>query len=172
VQVSSADTVVDASSAGLSQAWLQQSNALPVAPQLLVGGPAGIVTIAGMDSAVPAPDNKLVPAVQYGGKSSNAQLVQQFVQPAAAPAAAALSTGPLDDYSSNSSNSSSSSSEQQLVQFAEVASAASDSSSSSGAVAVSRVEDPLAALSAANPVAAPLIQVGSQQPVSSSMMNI
>jgi hypothetical protein len=47
----------------------------------------------------------------------------------------------------------------QLAELAEARSA-TDSSGSSSTAVVSRVEDPLAALSAANPVAAPLIQVG------------
>jgi hypothetical protein len=106
-----------------------------------------------------AADGNIEAIVQYGSMHSS---IQQQVVLSIGPVTALdlLPEQPLADYRPSSSSSSSNG----VLQLAELAEAlsASDNSrgSSSSTVGVSRVEDPLAALSAANPVAAPLIQVG------------
>jgi hypothetical protein len=124
-------------------------------------------TAALADGAAAAPptaaDSSSARYLQYTGMRSSAQL--QLALSTGTPAASdPLPAQPLTDNGfSSSRNTSSSRSASQPSELAEVASA-SDSSSSSRVVAGTRVEDPLAALSAANPVAAPLIQVGRDPP--------
>jgi hypothetical protein len=144
VQVSSAAGTAAVAAADpqveLAQAYLQQlleRDALLQASQLQAAGMEGIASAAEVGQAV-----------QHGSSSSSTQLLYQVVQSAALPAAPHL----LEDFSLASSSG------LQRMQVAEAVSTTSDSSSSS-VVLPTRVEDPLAALSAANPVAAPLIQV-------------